>query len=1136
MKIKYIILGLCLSLAGLFAQAQNGLEKVYVERYYVSNAADAAGSAGTLPEGSVTYRIYADMLPGYKLQTVFGIPTHPLLINTTTSFFNNMDYGATTPGFNATNAKKNTVMLDSWLSFGGACAGYNGVLKTEDDGVGNFVNTNGLLQNNAAQAGIPLTTQDGMLAGTVSNISTMGLDAILGVFGDGTTNGNSFLASDGSWYCLGGASGPTASNKVLIAQITTNGTLHFELNMQIGTPLGGTENYVYSNPTGVELTIPSLTQTFLAVPLLPTVSITAPTEGATSSIGSPISIAATAADADGSVTQVEFFVDGVSIGIDATAPYTASYTGLTEASHVLTAKATDNEGFSTTSTPVNFNVGNAAPTVSISAPLTGSVYVVGDVVPITAIAADTDGTIASVEFFVDGVSAGVDNSSPYTATYTSVYGVHSLTAKATDNIGGIHGTTISAPVSITVNTNNPPTVTITAPLNGATPALNALLTITANVADGDGSVVSAEFFKGATSLGTGIIAAGVATFSYTPSVQGPVVFTVKATDNKGAVTTSASVTVTITDFSSAYAITFVTQACNVASACMPITTVNPVSNVNGYNFTVQYDKTKVAPTGIVTVSNALISAAILSGHNAEYVTDYTTSIDAVAGKISIAIYFNSNAGANPVFNGSGDVCCVEFAKTAGMGSTDAAVFSFSEILESYPAAAAASKTGSPGNLISYKEDKFYGSLKFWFDSSPIIYDNTNPTAHLITNILGCGTVTPAVQPDLSGNFIYSILNGTTVDVERNIADATLVHTIITANDAVIAAKISVKAVVTPTPTVYQMIASDVNRDGLVTAGDATQIGQRAVHLITAFTQIDALGKDWSFVANTLAATAPYLISATFPEDDGHGYSKYRVPVVTVCQEVPATDVATCPVIGIDNYMGVMIGDVDGSYASAGSSSSLKSATVDTTAEIIIDLAHAVTANGIMSIPVSLTSAEVVNSFDFDMVLNNLNSSVLSVESQYGINVSWNYISSDSMLSVATYSLDPVPTANTIIIKLALNGTSPITGSDLLGTLSLINGTFAKFTIIDATTALGEDTKDNLIKVYPNPASDKLNIEVSVNSKIQLLDLNGKLIVAEQNVNANQKQTIDVSNVAAGVYMLKVYNNSFVKMQKVIVKK
>ncbi len=362
MKIKSLFLGLGLSLLGLFVQAQNGLENVIVERYYVSDAADAAGSVGLLPVGSVTYRIYADLLPGYKVQTIFGIPTHPLLMSTTTSFFNNEDYGNTIPTFSATNARKNTVMLDSWLTTGEACAGYNGILKTEDNGVGTFVNTNGLLQNNAAQAGIPLTTQDGMLSGTVPNTGTMGLDAVIGVFGDGSANGNTFLVNDGSWYCLAGSAGPDPlTNKVLIAQITTNGTFHFELNIQIGTPLGGTENYVYSNPTGVELTIPSLIRTLLPVPAPPTVNITAPSNNSTFLIGSQIGITAAAADADGSVTQVEFFVDGTSISVDAISPFTASYTGIAAASHVLTAKATDNDGQFTVSAPVNFSVSASAP-------------------------------------------------------------------------------------------------------------------------------------------------------------------------------------------------------------------------------------------------------------------------------------------------------------------------------------------------------------------------------------------------------------------------------------------------------------------------------------------------------------------------------------------------------------------------------------------------------------------------------------------------------------------------------------------------------------------------------------------------------------------------------------------------------
>ena len=112
---KKLFLGLCLIYFGAFAYASQGLEKIIVEKYYVSDANDAAKSVGTLPEGSVTYRIYADMLPGYQFMMAYGTPAHPLNIKSTTSFFNNEDRGSFSPSYTKTNAKKNTVMLDSWL-------------------------------------------------------------------------------------------------------------------------------------------------------------------------------------------------------------------------------------------------------------------------------------------------------------------------------------------------------------------------------------------------------------------------------------------------------------------------------------------------------------------------------------------------------------------------------------------------------------------------------------------------------------------------------------------------------------------------------------------------------------------------------------------------------------------------------------------------------------------------------------------------------------------------------------------------------------------------------------------------------------------------------------------------------------
>jgi hypothetical protein len=94
-----------------------------------------------------------------------------------------------------------------------------------------------------------------------------------------------------------GVTGPTANNRVLIAQITTDGILSYALNIQIGTPTGGVERYVHTGATGSEIDIPSLSGTLGAPNTLPTVSITSPADGTGFITGSTINVAATAADA-----------------------------------------------------------------------------------------------------------------------------------------------------------------------------------------------------------------------------------------------------------------------------------------------------------------------------------------------------------------------------------------------------------------------------------------------------------------------------------------------------------------------------------------------------------------------------------------------------------------------------------------------------------------------------------------------------------------------------------------------------------------------------------------------------------------------------------------------------------------------
>src|SRR6185295_12070127 len=186
---------------------------------------------------------------------------------------------------------------------------------------------------------------------------------------------------------------------------------------------------------------------------------------------------------------------------DNSAPYEASYVAVV-GSHAIVAKATDNQG-GTASDTVSINVtvpNNVAPTVDITSPANGASFTTGATVAIAANAADVDGTVASVEFLVDGVSVGTDNSAPYEASYVAVAGAHTIIAKATDNVGAQASDTVS--INVTTPVNVAPTVDITSPANGANVITGATVAIAATAADVDGTVASVEFLVDGVSVGT----------------------------------------------------------------------------------------------------------------------------------------------------------------------------------------------------------------------------------------------------------------------------------------------------------------------------------------------------------------------------------------------------------------------------------------------------------------------------------------------------------------------------------------------------------------------------------------------------------------------------------------------------------
>jgi ELWxxDGT repeat protein len=179
----------------------------------------------------------------------------------------------------------------------------------------------------------------------------------------------------------------------------------------------------------------------------PAVALTAPAPGFVVPPSATVALTASAADADGSVTRVAFFVDGFEVGASTTEPYGVLWTPYGPGPYTLSARATDDDGAVSDSAPVPVLV-NAAPSIELLAPLPGATFVAPATVTLEADASDADGAIARVEFFEGATSRGFDTTSPYSVVWSNVTaGSHALTAVATDN----HGATTALPFTVLVS-------------------------------------------------------------------------------------------------------------------------------------------------------------------------------------------------------------------------------------------------------------------------------------------------------------------------------------------------------------------------------------------------------------------------------------------------------------------------------------------------------------------------------------------------------------------------------------------------------------------------------------------------------------------------------------------------------------
>jgi hypothetical protein len=345
--------------------------------------------------------------------------------------------------------------------------------------------------------------------------------------------------------------------------------------------------------------------------------------------------------------------------------------------------------------------------------------------------------VASVQFQIDGANVGTsDTSAPYTfALNTASYpnGSHTLTAIARDAAGNQ-----TASAAITVNISNtdttPPTVSMTAPANGATLSGTANLACTAS--DNVG-VASVQFQIDGANVGTADTSAPY-TFALNTASYPNGSHTLKAIarDAAGNQTTSAAITVNISNSTASSGSTTVSVAATV-----------PYAVLNGANGAFAFTRTG-STSSPLNVNYSLGGTAVKwNDYYRAGVGDMPTSITIPAGSASYTMNIaarDNQTRANP----ETVIITLSSDPAYQVGSPSSATMNIVSNAPSGGGSGGSGGSAGASNITLQISKTLGGGLKFtWNSVAGKVYrvaskgNMTSPWKDLSGNITATGTTT-----------------------------------------------------------------------------------------------------------------------------------------------------------------------------------------------------------------------------------------------------------------------------------------------------------------------------------------------------------------------------------------------------------
>jgi plastocyanin len=265
----------------------------------------------------------------------------------------------------------------------------------------------------------------------------------------------------------------------------------------------------------------------------PTVSVTSPTAGTALLEPATVTVTATASDQDGTITNIQLFIGANLVGEGATSPLSATLNGIPGGNYTVTAKAFDNRGGTTVSTPVPLVVRYRVDYFDVAYFPTSLKIKPGESVLFTNRGGSHTVSGTGAEPYCGSAPVPIEQcvttlntagTFPYQCVFHVAFGM-------------------TGAVSVVSSFNRPPLATLRSPASNSVFIAPANFVLQAGVFDPDGNATSVQFFNGAALLGTDTTQPF--SFAVTNLPPGNYSYRVLAGDNLGSRGTSAPVNITV---------------------------------------------------------------------------------------------------------------------------------------------------------------------------------------------------------------------------------------------------------------------------------------------------------------------------------------------------------------------------------------------------------------------------------------------------------------------------------------------------------------------------------------------------------------------------------------------------------------